>query len=911
MSLSLPDFFTIAHPGSSQTGTILVRQFKEGKAAGRAGKGKKAVCDAAGESLPIIGHGLRPQLLSDITGLENIEYIDSELFSRVVTPTLSSFDLESLCVSFDIPNRGDAALCTGKIFLHLLELASRIDVSTARRISNLLLLSGDRHLSRLFRSLDHVPAQQGQNVRPTGRKKEQGVNPETGRGSRAREAGVLREEVSDILGERGTLSSVLDGFEVRTEQLDMAGAVMDTVNGSGTLLAEAGTGTGKSFAYLVSSILRAVRCGERVVVSTNTKNLQDQLYQKDLPVLEKAFPVPFTFCQLKGRQNYLCRARLDELVGQMDLPLPDPAARALIPVYSWSKNTETGDIAENGAFDPQKESAIWKKINCDVRYCPSREEQRGCFLTRARQIAQESDVTVINHALLLSDIIMDRAILGEYDNLVIDEAHNLEKVAYELLGRSSAYPMFYQFFERQFSNSEKGGSFLETARKLRKSGTAIERRQVKELLDAVRSCRSKLSRFFGSLSDFISSKQKSYSPKLRFLPGDDLSRQLSNRAEDGIGDLETVRSLMGRILLECVEHLGENKVETQSEAILKKMSGSIEELTELTDTLEFITGTPACDWVYWIQADGLGASEFLALRACPIEIAPLLKEKIYDSTRSVILSSATMSIGGDFSFSSKILGTDLLDPGNVTTFSGGTSFSLESQALLLLPTFVPSVTSEHFVETLPDMLASVVGKVPGGTLILFTSRDWLRRVHLKLKPLLESEGVSCLAQGYDGSREVLLEKFRSAGRSVLLGTDSFWEGIDVPGDALQLVVIVRLPFPVPSEPVTEAISGCMTARGENPFTDYSLPRACIKLKQGFGRLIRSCEDRGAVLILDRRIVEKRYGSALRRALPVEPLVVKHRDDMITILGRWFEYTGDDYKLAADKDKRNRQTIGYP
>ena len=870
---TLLDFISITAagetlPGEAVPDEVVYRKFADGKAKGRTGLGKLSPEDLTSRGKLIVGHG---KLSSDPS------FIDTEFLSRILVPTLPIYNLDEVCRWFKIPEKGDRSLRTGRLYLALLDYASSFVAGTLRLLGDLLLSSGEYALASLFNSLE--PASNKVSGRSVDRNTEdilagisQVPRPSVNRGIEVTESDIL-----DILGSNGTLSSLMKDFEERPEQLETAAAVMKTVNEGKVLLAEAGTGTGKSYAYLVPAVFWAVLNEKRVIVSTNTKNLQEQLFDKDLPIIKQAFPYPFRYSLLKGRQNYLCRARLDDSVDPGVLIQDEQNAVGLLHLIAWSKQTVTGDIAENRVFDQSKHSNLWKKVNCDARSCPQREGPRDCFLSRARESAQDSHVVVVNHALLLNDTSMDSAILGDYECLVIDEAHNLEKVAFDQFGKSISYFDFRQFFEKHFGNGNRRTLHLALSEEGQKS--------LARLPEKAKACRGKLERFFKSLNDLVSREGVSSSFKKRYLPGENKTSTLSERAETSIRDLRQVKAVLGRILYEYSG--GEVNEEHSSRKALREVSGAIEELTELTETLDFLTDPPTGDWVYWMQGEAPNARKgFVSLKGCPIEMAPLFKEFIYDTKRAVVLSSATMSIAGNFSFLSKILGTDLLDPGRVETLQGGTSFPLERQVLFALPTFLPSVLTGEFIEQLPFFLNSVVGVVPGGTLVLFTSRELLRRTYVALKPLLEKEGLSCLAQDEDGSRESLIDRFRLEERSVLLGTDSFWEGVDVPGESLQLVVIVRLPFLVPTDPVTEAISERMTRVGENPFTDYSLPRAAIRLKQGFGRLIRSRKDTGAVLVLDKRIVEKRYGAYLQRAMPVEPMVMNDIGDLLTVLDRW-------------------------
>jgi predicted DnaQ family exonuclease/DinG family helicase len=692
-------------------------------------------------------------------------------------------------------------------------------------------------------------------------------------------------DVESILGNGGRLSALMPGFEERREQLEMARAVACALENEKVLLAEAGTGTGKTFAYLVPLILRAAATGRRAVVSTHTKNLQEQLFEKDLPLLARAIPLSFRYSLLKGRQNYLCRERLDDAVSAVGLLLPDAASEKLLPLADWARSTRTGDIAENAEFDVQRNADLWGKVSCDSRYCPAKNTPRSCFLALARERARDSHLVVVNHALLLTDIVAGRAILGDYDCLVVDEAHNLEKVASEQLGRSASFLDFHLFFERHFRKETGGSDITRALQRLGVGSGAKGKELFKDLAGGVKESRREVQRFFNGLGGFPDVKSDSPFPlRMRYRPGDAIASRLREEAVLPLEFLSHLLSLMAGIWHEIEDR--ESALSDADRPLAARVEGAVQELRELVDSFSFLTDAPREEWVYWMQGSGQGSASPPALKSSPVDVAPLLKEMIFERTESVVLSSATMSVGGDFSFISRRLGTNLLERERLVTFCGGSSFPLESQALLLLPLFMPSVQEAEFMNVLPGVLHSAVTAVNGGSLVLFTSKEWLRETHGALKKLLAREGVSSIAQDEDGSRESLLEQFRRGEKRVLLGTDSFWEGIDVPGEALSLVIIVRLPFPVPTDPVTEAVSEKIEAEGGDAFTDYSLPRAAIRLKQGFGRLIRTKDDRGAVLVLDKRIAGKRYGGYLLGGLPVAPQFVDDVRDIPLILERW-------------------------
>ncbi len=886
------DFLALDSPGGGPSAPLRFRVFRGGVKEGRTRRGGKSLRTAL-ETVPLaVSHGPLPPGAAGPAGEAGALTIDTERLARILVPGTPSFDIKTLGRRLGLPEPDDPAERTASVYLALRERAASLDRRTTSLLVSLTRAADDRGLTWFFESLgDREPAGEGPGgpeaaAVDTCRGSGPGVPGEPGADIR-----VTPEDVTGVLGGGGLLAGSLEGFEERPEQIEMAFAVMNAVNEGKVLLAEAGTGTGKSYAYLVPLIFHASLNGARAVVSTNTKNLQEQLFEKDLPALERIMPYPFRYSLLKGRQNYLCRQRFNELVDSLGMFPGGEDAEELLPLAVWSRTTATGDVAENRAFDPRRAPVLWRKVQCDARTCPLRSggTSRTCFLRRARERAQQSHIIVVNHALLLSDTAMEGGILGEYQNLVIDEAHNLEKVARDQLGRSIAAGDIHQLFERSFGRErDRRGK---GRRRGEGTGRAGEiRRRENDLFRRAADCRKSVRRFFEAAGGIVEGAAGSgdrndpYTRKLRYRAGDPVSAGLGREAESLVTSLAGLRAdLAGLVgLMESEE--GEAGSSEERASRRRGLEGALEELGEMIENLHFLVEADSEEWVYWAEIGGRG--DRLALRACPVDVALLLRTLVFDRVRSVTISSATMSVGGDYSFTARTLGVDLLEPGRTVTYDGGTSFPLEDQVLLLLPTFLPSVLDPSFVERLPEFLFSVLRRVDGGTLVLFTSHDWLRRTYLPLRDLCSGEGITCMAQSEDGSREVLLDRFRGDERSVLLGTDRFWEGIDVPGEALELVVIVRLPFLVPSEPTLEAISEHMAARGEDPFGGYALPRTALRLKQGFGRLIRTRDDRGIVLVLDKRIVEKRYGASLRQSLPVRPRIVDREDHFFLLLERW-------------------------
>jgi ATP-dependent DNA helicase DinG len=618
-----------------------------------------------------------------------------------------------------------------------------------------------------------------------------------------------------FFGRAGLLAGALPGYEERASQRRLSEAVGDVLDGGGLLLAEAGTGTGKTLAYL----LPAVELGRRVVVSTGTKNLQEQLVSKDLPLLAKALGRELSVAVMKGRGNYACllRFRSFQQAGSFRRFEEIPLFRA---VEDWAPRTETGDRAEIAALPDGAE--FWREIsaaseNCIGQACPDFDP---CWITRMRQRALEADLVIVNHHLLCADLAVRESSYGEvippYDSLILDEAHLLEDVA-------------TQYFGVQVSSHRVDDLARDVEREL-KAGQLDAR----DVLAEADSIRHRSERFFALLRRGTG----------RRLQPDWMTSRLKEEADALLLRLDGLRTAI-LALADRPEPL--NAVAARA--------------LQLKQELDFVLQAAEDSHVYFVEARGKG----VFLRATPIDVSATLRERLFDDLRAGVLTSATLAVDGGFRYLKSRLGIEELVSQELLLPS---PFDYREQAILYVPRRMPDPRSPGFVERVAAEVERLLEQSRGRAFVLFTSYANMNAVAERVAATLP---FPLLIQG-EAPKPVLLETFRQTPGAVLFATTSFWQGVDVAGEQLSCVIIDKLPFASPSDPVVQARIDRLRNRGDNPFADYQVPVAILMLKQGLGRLIRSTSDRGILAVLDSRLVERSYGERFLESLPPARLV---------------------------------------
>jgi len=646
------------------------------------------------------------------------------------------------------------------------------------------------------------------------------------------------ERIRAIFSENGLLSKAAN-FEFRPQQQEMAAAVARALEEDRHLVVEAGTGVGKSLAYLAPAILFALEHHKKAIVSTHTINLQEQLLYKDIPILKKVLPVEFEASLMKGRQNYLCPRRLERALQQANEVFTGPEQSELTRLAEWASTTRDGSLSD---LSIEPDPKVWTQVCSEPHICTQKTCGQNvlCFYQRARKRLLAADLLVMNHTLLF--MLLGRpdeqeeresGFLFPNDFIIFDEAHTVEQVASRQVGIGISQYGLRSTIQRLYNARTRKGLFI-----VMRDANGV--RLAAELIDEV-------DRFFAVVE-----------AKSDFRKG----REFRVRVPDFVPDTITGRlSALQARLADVIKRADDEFLKAELQELGRR-------IRDTRDGIAIFLEQSAREHVYWIERTGK-TTQFFSLNAAPINVAPVLRRMIFRENCCSVMTSATLSVGRpDLAYFRTRIGGDNAEPLQL-----GSPFDFRAQMKIYIVKKMPDPRDPGYQKELERWIAHFVEKTDGRAFVLFTSYRDMQQLAAQMQKFFVEKEMNLLVQGGGAPRGKLLDQFRSTPCSVLFGTDSFWSGVDVPGEALSNVIITRLPFAVPDHPLIEAKLELVQERGGDAFTEYSLPEAILKLRQGVGRLIRTKTDRGIVVILDNRIVTKPYGRSFMQALPKCPVEI--------------------------------------
>lgn len=769
----------------------------------------------------------------------------------------------------------DATLA-GQIFVSLVEEAASYPLSVMQRLASLTKNTSAPN-RRLFENLARMMVRENlldRGLIPSGRKKPAPSNVYFHEGASTEVSG----SVEDLFGEWGWFHKNRD-YEVRPGQIQYSEFVSATLENGGVGITEAGTGLGKSLAYLFPALKWVLKeNGGPVVVACYTRHLQDQLFSQEVPKLAQALDISFTAAILKGRQNYLCKTRLDWLIEEAGRLLSPYEIQSLPPVLVWLHWTRTGDFEECPGFLNRRASRVKALIQSEPGFCSRQmcRVHRGCFLAPIREACMKADLIVGNHSLLLSEL-SNPGILPTFTRVIIDEAHNLVKVAYDhfkvTLQRTGVR-------DRLATADPKSTRSRRLKSQIGRLGTSEPDviRQYDQVQAAVRHVLDANDRFFRRLA---SERYPHFDPNAGYSERKRYG-EFDNHFKDMVSALdplvEAVGDLCGHLtgLNRRLRQLPDGKVDLETLVSLERLEDASKEIVA---AIKEVALEEKPDWVYWEEGQFFEGELSISLNAVPIDIGKKLVEVLFIPVEGVVATSATLRIGDSFDYLKSRLGLmDFVEkPVQVGTFPS--PFHYEDQCRYFQWAGKTSPDSPGY----PGVLADLIGRVRSvwgkRTLVLFTSREALEQCHRELQARGESGRMPLFVQRPGSSRGSLLQGFKSSSGSVLLGTSSFWEGVDLPRDLLEILVVTKLPFDVPNDPVIQAYNERIDHDGGNSFLQHTVPEAAIRLRQGFGRLIRSSHDEGIFINMDNRVVTKQYGTHFEQAIPVTMVPFTSPDEL--------------------------------
>jgi ATP-dependent DNA helicase DinG len=692
-------------------------------------------------------------------------------------------------------------------------------------------------------------------------------------------------DIAPYFEEKGMLSGIFKGFEYRVEQLHMAVHIESGLNSKTKTIVEAGTGTGKTLAYLIPSIEWAIKNEKKVIITTNTINLQEQLLHKDIPIVKKLLPQEFTYVLVKGRGNYLCNRKASNIGigGSSEIDDMSSSQKDQVSyVLKWFKSTNHGD---KGELPFEVDYIVWEQFMSETDICAGNKcaFKESCFFLKSREEKKKADVLITNHHMFFADLSIRKevgfnteySIFPDYDLVVFDEAHNIENVARDYFSYEASKYSFNKTMNNihhtgKKKDSSKYNGLLSYLKNIKHGEyESIKKEVTNDLISRHIDLANRGNEYYMKVIEaFAGQAQGNISLRLR-------KEELKHWEHwEGLKGLEEEMLLTYNAYMRRLKSLARVLKDVDDD------TGIISDFVKYTERLEtyfsnynFIKEMDDKNFIYWISLNQKKSN--VKFVATPLKISDELDEVLYSNLDHMIFTSATIAINGSFEYFKKSIGLHE----EVLEKIIDSPFDYDRQMKVYIPKDLPSPTDRGFLDGVKNFVEKLIKRTKGNTFLLFTSYSTLNYLYFMLKDQLEDEGFDLFIQG-QAPRNQLVDMYKKSKHPVLFGTASFWEGVDVKGDKLSSVIIVKLPFKVPSDPVVEAIIENLNDEGKNAFMEYQIPESIIKFKQGIGRLIRSCDDRGVITILDNRIITKRYGSLFIDSIPTRNIHIKNTDDII-------------------------------
>ncbi|CAM4314103.1 ATP-dependent DNA helicase DinG [Paenibacillus typhae] len=836
--------------------------------------------------------------------------LDTIDFLKICFPSLTTYQLGAVSAHFKLtherPHQADSdALATALVLLKCLDELYSLPLLTIQRL-NELFAGEDSDLAWYFDGLLHE--REMETFQPEGeltfhRQLALAVGdwnelvPPREEGS-----GNPLENVSfeDYMAEVTVrLKDTLPQYETREAQEIMIGEVKTALQEEKHLLIEAGTGTGKSLGYLLPAIYHSVRTDQKVMVSTHTINLQDQLRERDIPLLTTVVPFPFKAAVFKGRGHYLCLRKFEHKINNKDFVGTREETLTAAQMLVWLTQTQSGDDEELNLSG--RGGDFWESVASDTDSCLGRSCPwfRKCYYHRAKHEAGIADVVITNHSKLFADVKAGHQLLPAYEHLVIDEAHHLEDVAGKHLGMQMKYFTVAHTLTRLYKDSKSGQ--LPALRQTLQTSGSEQASEWSSVIDRIYPDLLTVKETWDVLSDKLFGLLPDRSDAAAGEAGQLVSRLHPGKKPRDWEELAALENTLNLSLSDIIRRgdkmlseMRDTDSQSSSDSLVTDIGGLFKDLASIREQIRFFMSLNDENVVYWMEGSSNYRGKSLQLYAVPVDVSAQLKELFFDKKKSITLTSATLSVDKSFQFMIDNLGLgEAAEQERLMTALLPSPFNYREQALLVIPRDFPSVKGSvgdaRFVDKLVHSLAEAAVATKGRMLVLFTSYKMLRQVYDPLKEALATEDIAVLGQGVEGgSRSKLIRRFQDSSAAVLLGTSSFWEGVDIPGDALTCLAIVRLPFQPPNHPLAEAKAELLQAQKKNPFMKLSVPQAVIRFKQGFGRLVRTAQDRGIVIVYDTRVIESYYGKYFLYSLPGPKMEHMLTDQMVPRIEEWLE-----------------------